>query len=240
MPLKACLQCSLPASQTCGNCKNAVYCSRECQKLQWPAHKLYCIQDVEEIAVAKYNIALLEKFAHSCNCANCRSLCSNIPAPYSPFQIYELLAKDSGFFKTCVQDYYCENNGQDTFFLRPPTIHEQGGTRVPFLCSRAPCVFLGPNGCTKSLDTMPLGCRVTFGCYPERPAFDKSDTPKVWNCSEAKKIMQQFEVYNKKRDSTLVFGSDRFNESAAHEIATLKCSSNAELKKFWQDALEKQ
>nr|BBC28468.1 ubiquitin carboxyl-terminal hydrolase [Yamagishiella unicocca] len=40
----ACLQCGdlIPSPKTCGSCKLAAYCSRECQQRHWPRHKPMC------------------------------------------------------------------------------------------------------------------------------------------------------------------------------------------------------
>ena len=38
----SCVLCSLAGSKTCGQCRSVQYCSRRCQKLDWPAHKLSC------------------------------------------------------------------------------------------------------------------------------------------------------------------------------------------------------
>jgi zinc finger MYND domain-containing protein 10 len=37
-----CADCGKPAEQRCSACKNAWYCSRECQLKQWKAHKPLC------------------------------------------------------------------------------------------------------------------------------------------------------------------------------------------------------
>nr|BCL66200.1 hypothetical protein [Volvox reticuliferus] len=43
-PQCVCLQCGglIPVPKTCGNCKLATYCSRECQKQHWQRHKPKC------------------------------------------------------------------------------------------------------------------------------------------------------------------------------------------------------
>ncbi|GFR43208.1 hypothetical protein Agub_g4251, partial [Astrephomene gubernaculifera] len=42
----ACLHCGdlIPATKTCGNCKLAAYCSRDCQQRHWPRHRPRCAQ----------------------------------------------------------------------------------------------------------------------------------------------------------------------------------------------------
>ena len=37
-----CADCGKPAEQRCSACKNAWYCSRDCQLKQWKAHKPIC------------------------------------------------------------------------------------------------------------------------------------------------------------------------------------------------------
>ncbi|PNH09398.1 Ubiquitin carboxyl-terminal hydrolase 18, partial [Tetrabaena socialis] len=43
-PSTVCLQCGqlIPVPKTCGRCKLAAYCSRECQQKHWGRHKLHC------------------------------------------------------------------------------------------------------------------------------------------------------------------------------------------------------
>lgn len=45
-----CDMCSKPGPQRCQACHKSRYCSRECQKLDWPIHKLVCklFKDFEE------------------------------------------------------------------------------------------------------------------------------------------------------------------------------------------------
>lgn len=37
-----CQVCGAPSSQRCGRCKAASYCSHECQRRDWPSHKVAC------------------------------------------------------------------------------------------------------------------------------------------------------------------------------------------------------
>ena len=37
-----CSLCGGPAASSCGRCKSVKYCSRNCQKLDWPRHKATC------------------------------------------------------------------------------------------------------------------------------------------------------------------------------------------------------
>jgi len=42
--IKFCNSCQRPGEwkKRCGRCKEAYYCSRECQKWAWPVHKQHC------------------------------------------------------------------------------------------------------------------------------------------------------------------------------------------------------
>ncbi|KAK7962827.1 uncharacterized protein PG986_003652 [Apiospora aurea] len=40
--VESCIICEKPDSQRCGRCKSAFYCSKACQVLDWPLHKLLC------------------------------------------------------------------------------------------------------------------------------------------------------------------------------------------------------
>jgi hypothetical protein len=37
-----CAQCNRTTGKTCSICRQAFYCSKECQKIQWPTHKHIC------------------------------------------------------------------------------------------------------------------------------------------------------------------------------------------------------
>lgn len=41
-----CERCGKPAPQKCGRCKEATYCSKECQVAAWPEHKKVCVDKV--------------------------------------------------------------------------------------------------------------------------------------------------------------------------------------------------
>lgn len=40
--LRLCNICTKPGPRICANCHNSRYCSRECQQVDWPTHKLVC------------------------------------------------------------------------------------------------------------------------------------------------------------------------------------------------------
>lgn len=40
--LKLCAACNIPTTQRCNRCQSARYCSKTCQKADWPTHKLLC------------------------------------------------------------------------------------------------------------------------------------------------------------------------------------------------------
>ena len=48
--------------QKCGRCKDAYYCSKQCQKEAWPAHKPICNEAVR--TKAEVNVALGEEFTN--------------------------------------------------------------------------------------------------------------------------------------------------------------------------------
>ncbi|KAL1639163.1 hypothetical protein SLS58_008250 [Diplodia intermedia] len=37
-----CQACNNPSQETCGRCRSSRYCSKKCQKADWPTHKLLC------------------------------------------------------------------------------------------------------------------------------------------------------------------------------------------------------
>ena len=39
---KLCAMCNEAASKVCSKCRSIQYCSKSCQKVGWPVHKLLC------------------------------------------------------------------------------------------------------------------------------------------------------------------------------------------------------
>jgi hypothetical protein len=58
--------CGQPAKQFCGRCKKQGYCSKDCQKAHWPAHKTECRKpDVAKGSIATVSLAAAEQDAKS-------------------------------------------------------------------------------------------------------------------------------------------------------------------------------
>jgi hypothetical protein len=48
----SCTLCGLPAKNKCTNCRQVYYCSKGCQRLEWPLHKIFCQMETIPNAIA--------------------------------------------------------------------------------------------------------------------------------------------------------------------------------------------
>ena len=148
----------------CSKCHSIKYCSRKCQKLHWPQHKLHCehmkqealqkkyIEKVESVIdmedLCRIVIATDEKNATECRCTECSNLCTVIPGNYSPWQ-FDDLSKRAEMFENCLEAYTfgSETKPEDVvLYLRPKQVQEIKKTRADTHMA-GNCVYLGPNGC---------------------------------------------------------------------------------------------
>jgi len=128
-----------------------------------------------------------------CSCARCADLCTGVPGVYDPAHLGRLL--DGGdmsltdLVSTCVMDEWPMSSarGSSTYYIRPRTTAEQGGTRVRDREPNARCVHLGSAGCALQRTHMPLECVSTYACRDNyllsgRP-LDPTDLTPYWFCS---------------------------------------------------------
>ncbi len=86
MTTSICKVCQKVSTSQCARCRQVTYCSRECQKANWKTHKVQCVppqMDIEDLFVERA-VATLREHSKECHCAQCASLCSNIPGAYDP------------------------------------------------------------------------------------------------------------------------------------------------------------
>ena len=63
-----CFNCGVSAKHACSKCKVARYCSAECQRTHWPAHKASCKVDAQAPSVApEVEATQLKHFSSSCH-----------------------------------------------------------------------------------------------------------------------------------------------------------------------------
>lgn len=56
------LACCISVScKVCVRCKTVAYCSRECQRAEWPVHKRFCFPSLGERLVALCNVLIIER-----------------------------------------------------------------------------------------------------------------------------------------------------------------------------------
>ena len=68
MPPTHCARCEKPANKKCSVCKSVSYCSRECQKLDWPSHRDKC---------SPPNLPILNSESNTSQCAVEQQISSN-------------------------------------------------------------------------------------------------------------------------------------------------------------------
>ncbi len=207
------------ANKRCGKCKLVYYCSRECQKLQWQAHKPMCkpmpqrlhpiaSSDIEDFAnCLKLWEVQAHKTAVQCSCAKCAAECKHVPGIYSPQQVLDLFAAEgAACFDKMSQDYrLVEFGGEECviFYLTPATAEEVegqvSGSRRDGM-TYGICMHLGPNGCTLDRKTqMPLGCLIAHPCRTKRSTrdmdLDLQNQGAMWMAQLGVETMLMFEKH---------------------------------------------
>ncbi len=201
----SCIVCSQKSPTKCSRCKLVFYCGVECQRKDRPRHKAECIGDIEE------TIAFWRRNARPCSCAECSHLCTEQPGAFDPTHLFKLAQKDPSIYANVVQDKVFINKELDPiFYLRPKKITERGGERCAMMPSPAPCSFLGPQGCMLARDDMPIGCVVVLSCEQFVIQADKDQASVVWTTPIARKVMQEFEAFNRKRGSIYLGNDDTY------------------------------
>lgn len=112
--------CSKPGSSKCGGCKNATYCSRECQKTHWAAHKTIC-KEISQSNTPKSNCYILRAVPQTPNAP----VLDNIAAQIEPFKLSDLgnelaekrqLEKQLGWQRSTEVGKFYDHLGSDNWY----------------------------------------------------------------------------------------------------------------------------
>ena len=221
----SCLECDGKSKFRCSKCHTATYCSRQCQKKNWAAHKKACttvdrllcdlkckgITDIEEICRIGLSNDAVD--TAECHCSRCAQLCQHVPGNYTPWQFKvngsgnkmtdEEIKQRNLTFDNCVQDYYASQNRPTVFFLRPKNVAEVDRCRakLPLFTN---CIHLGEHGCTLARKDMPLGCTSVLGCKPEvEPMIVGSRLVMAWGTKHGLQVIKDFEDYHRQKENGL-------------------------------------
>jgi hypothetical protein len=192
--------CGKSANKKCALC-GKLYCSAECQRKDWQAHKASCRKEVDADDLGDPRVLKNAriKLGNECHCTKCAALCRIIPGAYDPYHVEQLSKENPGFLHTLTMDWFSGDKKHHPY-LRPATVDEVPGNLSPFAPSGV-CSNLGPEGCQLPRDKMPLGCIVATGCRSTKTEkYDKAGAPKIWGTPKGKEIIDAFVATNRERD----------------------------------------
>ena len=155
--------------------------------------------------ISSANMAKI-KASPSCGCTNCAGACWAQPGIYAPLQIEDMCQRGQFTPRNTVLDIYESIGEPPVAYLRPRTVEEEGCSLAPLTpLSGAPCVNLGPNGCTLSRDEMPLNCKA-LSCDKKNfhvPLDKHAAARTLWLTPEGDRVVRWFqhEILKKNPDA---------------------------------------
>jgi hypothetical protein len=208
-----CSVCSKPTAslKVCSRCRGKQYCSRECQRRDWPDHKKACnvarvaadVADIEDLGNPQF-LACIRERSVPCSCDVCAPCCTNTPGGYDPAHVDELVSKGLLRYEDLIKDYLLGENGRPKFYLRPAAVGENPGGLASVLAMYGGCSHLGENGCTLPRSSMPIGCVAAMPCNPRlNVEVDKHQAGAVWGNELGGRVLGAFDAANRRRDPSV-------------------------------------
>jgi len=155
--------------------------------------------------ISPANVAKI-KASPSCDCTDCARACWIQPGIYAPLQIEDMYQRGQFTPRNTVLDIYESTGEPPVAYLRPRTVEEEGCSLAALTpLSGAPCINLGPNGCTLSRDEMPLNCKA-LSCDKKNfhvPLDKHAAARTLWLTPEGDRVVRWFqhEILKKNPDA---------------------------------------
>ena len=204
-----------PPLKACSRCRVKQYCSRDCQRRDWPDHKKTCIVPPTAAVAAAADIDIedlgnpqildcVRKRSVVCSCQMCASCCKNTPGGYDPAHVKGLVSQGHLSYEDLVKDYYLGKDCHPQWYLRPAAIGEKPGGLSSVTAMYGACSHLGPRGCTLPRSDMPIGCVAAMPCDPRRNVeVDKRQARAVWGNDLGREVIREFDEANRRRDPSV-------------------------------------
>jgi hypothetical protein len=145
--------------------------------------------------ISSANVAKI-KASPPCGCTSCSRACWVQPGIYGPLQIEDLYSRGQFRPDKAVLDFYESEGEPPVAYIRPSTVEEEGCSLAPLTpLSGAPCVNLGPNGCTLTRDEMPMNCKALSCDGKFNVTLDKHAAARtLWLTPEGERVVRLFQL----------------------------------------------
>jgi hypothetical protein len=199
--------------------------------------------DSENSRISKENV---DKIASSPQCGGgkCAGACFRDPGMEAPCHVRDMISRGVFDPTNYVLDFYQEPGKPSesselsvrirpsVAIIRPRKDSENGASLAPYSPKTgAPCVFLGPHGCTRRRSEMPPNCRALHCDKRYHVPLSKHDAAyELWDNQDGREIVAWFQKQIQAKDPTAPTAEDFYwmmsietarsqNKMFAHELS---------------------